>query len=85
MRIVDLESGGQIIGDDNAAELRLLLRDPEHDHDAGVLLDRLRIDRLAVERVILPLDPETLFGGGLRRHRRAADGDHRLTSHRRCW
>ena len=56
MRIVDLEAGRQIVGDDDAAELRLRFGDFQHHDDARVLLDLRRIDRVAVERIVLPLD-----------------------------
>ena len=39
MRIVDLESRRQIIGDDDAAELRLRFGDLEHHDEPRVLLD----------------------------------------------
>ena len=55
--------------------MRLCLRDPEHHRKPRVLLDRLRIDRIAVERVGEPLDLEALLGRGLRRQRRAGDRD----------
>ena len=78
MRVIDLEAGRQIVGERHAAELRLRLGDFQHHHQARVLLDLAGIDRIAGERVGLALDLEALFGGGLRRRRRAGDGDHRL-------
>ena len=77
-RIVDLEAGRQIVGDDHAAELRLRLGHLQHHHEALVLLGLGGIGRLAVERVITALDLEAVLGGGLRRERRAGDRHHRL-------
>src|SRR6202040_11999 len=48
MRIVDLETRRQIIGDDDSAELRLGFGNLEHHHEPRVLLELCRIDRIAV-------------------------------------
>ena len=57
-RIVDLKPGRQIVGDDDAAELRLRLGHLQHHDEALVLLGLAWIDRFAVERVIAALDLE---------------------------
>ena len=75
MRIVDLESRREIIGDNDAAELRLRLGDFQDHREPRVLLHRLCIDRIAGEREGLALDLESLLGRGLRRERRAGHGD----------
>ena len=78
MRIVDFKPGRQIVGDDDAAELRLGFRHPQHHDHAAVLLHLFGVERIAVERVGLALDLEALFRRGLRRHRRAGNRHDRL-------
>ena len=63
-RIVDLETGRQIIGDQHAAELRLVSVIFSTTDEALVLLGLGRIGRLAVERVIVALDLEALSAAG---------------------
>jgi len=68
----------QIIGDDDAAELRLWLSHFQDHHETLVLFGLGRIGRLAVERVKAAFDLEAALGGRLRCERRAADRHHRL-------
>src|SRR5207249_1488221 len=79
-RVVDLEASRQMVGDDDAGELRLRLGDLEHDREAIVLPRARRINRLAIERVVEPLDLEATLGRGLRHGRRTTHREHR--SHR---
>ena len=69
-RIVDLEAGRQVVGNDHAAELRLRLGHLQHHDKALVLLGLARVGRFAVKRVVTALDLEAAFGRGLRRQRR---------------
>ena len=75
MGIVDFEAGRQVIGDDDAAELRLSLSNFQHYNKARVLLDLRRIDRIAIHRIGEALDLKSLFGRGFGRERNAGDGN----------
>ena len=63
-RIVDLESGRQVVGNDDAAELRLRLGHLQHHDEALVLPCFARVGRFAGERVVAALDLEAAFAAG---------------------
>jgi len=48
VRVIDLETGRQIVRYDDTAELRLGFGDLQQHHKPGVLLDLRGIDRVAV-------------------------------------
>ena len=60
MRIVDLETGRQIVRHHDVAEFRLGFGDLQHHREAVVLLGLRYIGRLAVEREIIALDLEAV-------------------------
>src|SRR5581483_10597246 len=49
-RVIDLETGRQVVGKHDAAELGLRLRYLQHHHKALVLFCLVRVERLAAER-----------------------------------
>jgi len=58
---IDLKTGGQIIGDDDASKLWLRLRHSQHDDEALVLPGFAGISRFPIQRVVFAFDLEPLF------------------------
>ena len=76
--IVDLETGGQEVGDQHALRPVVLRRDFEHDHITLVLLGFGDVRFLAVERVVGALDGVAVAACRQRLRGRGHAGDDRL-------